>query len=655
MKYLCLGLLLLIIASCHTSSEQEQPLFQITHKGKVGFIDSTGKIVIEPKFWATGDFSEGLAYARINGTYGYIDKSGNFVIQPRFDYATSFQEGLAIVYEDGKPYYINKKGVKAFESNFSLLEPFQDGIAIVKTATGKPGVIDKNGLLFIDTIYKTLSPFVDGLSIVEGLDHHPYPDHEKGIDTKYEIGVINAQGKFIIPYGKFEGVEDYNNGYFKVRIPRLPADSMDQTTQYAIIDKKGETIFTINQMKQCFLTGMPHCGLTRMHLYQYSIPEEAGTIYTSEKSYEGFVNLKGAFILDDTTFKTVDDFSDNRAFVRDRHGNYAIINTEGHLISKKIFNRILGSGFKDGVAFVAVDGDWGLIDTNGNFIIKPHFYDIHEAGLVGEYFFYKEDSLDSKNNYHYKIGIAKRDGSIITKPILEDIDISGFRDGLIKCIIQQKLSYLNRQGKIIWQEQSVASAAPPKLNIDFMQMAYFGASSTPDENDYRRRHYETYNTPAKISNETSFPKDLLSIVIDQNSQDTFCSQFRGFPVYLVNNTNSKIDFNAQNGNLYMLVQALNARREWLDIEYQPSSWCGNSYHTITLPSKHFWTFTTPKYSGDVKTRLRIKVLYISPDDPAKELWNKKEITIYSEEYEGSINPGQFWRKQDYIRTLMKPY
>ncbi|MFK0495250.1 WG repeat-containing protein [Campylobacter coli] len=53
--------------------------------GKIGLIDKSGKIVIEPKFDSIWSFREGLAKVGLNGKYGLIDKSGKIVIEPKFD------------------------------------------------------------------------------------------------------------------------------------------------------------------------------------------------------------------------------------------------------------------------------------------------------------------------------------------------------------------------------------------------------------------------------------------------------------------------------------------------------------------------------------------------------------------------------------------
>ena len=62
-----------------------------------GYIDKTGKTVIESRFDYAFVFSEGLAYVRIDKKWGYIDKTGKMVVEPQFDRAFGFSEGLANV------------------------------------------------------------------------------------------------------------------------------------------------------------------------------------------------------------------------------------------------------------------------------------------------------------------------------------------------------------------------------------------------------------------------------------------------------------------------------------------------------------------------------------------------------------------------------
>lgn len=102
-------------------------------ENKWGFIDSTGTIVIEPKYYVRSDFKEGLTPVSqeadtisIGGSFieAFIDKQGNEIIpfKSNVDYG-NFNNGLAqgrrSIYSDEKRYtglyelfYINKKGEK---------------------------------------------------------------------------------------------------------------------------------------------------------------------------------------------------------------------------------------------------------------------------------------------------------------------------------------------------------------------------------------------------------------------------------------------------------------------------------------------------------------------------------------------------------------
>jgi WG repeat protein len=83
---------------------------------RLGFIDKTGKVVIEPLFRETNGFSEGLAAVKIIGSdgqyvWGYIDRTGKFAITPQFIEAHPFAGGLAQVSKsDGKRLLIDASG-----------------------------------------------------------------------------------------------------------------------------------------------------------------------------------------------------------------------------------------------------------------------------------------------------------------------------------------------------------------------------------------------------------------------------------------------------------------------------------------------------------------------------------------------------------------
>jgi len=77
--------------------------------GKYGFIDKTGKIVIEPKFDAVSEFSEDLAAVRTeNNLCGFIDKNGNVLGKHKGYpfYTIGQRKGLDIAV--GRPLFVTK-------------------------------------------------------------------------------------------------------------------------------------------------------------------------------------------------------------------------------------------------------------------------------------------------------------------------------------------------------------------------------------------------------------------------------------------------------------------------------------------------------------------------------------------------------------------
>ncbi|KGM36054.1 hypothetical protein P409_00860 [Inquilinus limosus MP06] len=76
-----------------------------------GYLDASGRMVVEPAFDDAEGFSNGLAAVQVKGLWGYIDPKGAWVIEPRFQGATSFNgDGTAIVESDGRHLLIDRQG-----------------------------------------------------------------------------------------------------------------------------------------------------------------------------------------------------------------------------------------------------------------------------------------------------------------------------------------------------------------------------------------------------------------------------------------------------------------------------------------------------------------------------------------------------------------
>ncbi len=627
-------------------------LFRIPLADRQGFIDSIGRVVIAPAFRSADDFSEGLASARMEGRYGYLDATGRFVIPAQFDYATPFQEGLALVYRDGRPLYVNHQGQAAFACPFSIAQPFRHGCAVVGTVSGKLGLIDRRGRLFVDTAYDRIGDFIDGLAVVHRLKQPAAAGQRPGS----EPGVIDSLGHVVVPYGKYVSIDELEAGYFRAESAAEPWDTVaGYSARTVLLTRAGQPVLSRDHRNNIRINGVLRCGLVKMSLYKYWIPEAPQVFWTSKKSYEGYADAKGEIVINDTTYAAVGNFADNRAFVLHADRQYSLINRRGKFIAHKAFDQISGEGFRNGVAFVEVDDKWGLIDTNAHFLVKPSFDGIDDVGMVGNYFFFTAPDPDDKNEDGQLIGIARRDGSVVLPPVMSAFDQRGFRGGLLACYIKHQLTYVNPAGRTVWQ-QSAAAPRLTALHIDYMNRGYFYAYSSAT--GHSGGWAESGNVPRKVPKKNRFAADKLSAWVDTLTSRPYVKRYHGLAVYVANNSSAPVTFNAQDSRLDIKAQALNKAGQWQDIEYLPSSWCGNSYHTVELPPKSYWRFVMPRYAGDFRTKLRLALTYAAPA-VSKEMVagaEKQEIVFYSNVFDGSINPGQLWRKPGYSSgSLMDPY
>ena len=140
--------------------------------GLKGFVNQSGEWVIRPQFEYCGTFSEGLCWVTTpesNGGIGFIDTTGKMVIPCEFEWAVEhqpcdFHEGLCpvIVLPENECFgYIDKTGKRAFPGIYSYEADFSEGLAGVREVeelgdgfvkSKRSGYIDKTGemVLVID-------------------------------------------------------------------------------------------------------------------------------------------------------------------------------------------------------------------------------------------------------------------------------------------------------------------------------------------------------------------------------------------------------------------------------------------------------------------------------------------------------------------------
>ena len=88
---------------------------------KAGFIDSEGRIVIEPRFAKAGTFWEGLAPVKIADKWGAIDTNGTIVIEPISELPIFFSEDRADFQVKGKRGVLNQQGGTVVSPRYQMI------------------------------------------------------------------------------------------------------------------------------------------------------------------------------------------------------------------------------------------------------------------------------------------------------------------------------------------------------------------------------------------------------------------------------------------------------------------------------------------------------------------------------------------------------
>lgn len=164
----------------------------VVRKGSACFYaDTNGEAVIRPKYYGLGRFVQGLANVRLSGQKaGFIDRTGRLIVQIEGQETTPFCEGICIVHHPKTKSLriVDMKG-KALYSlrNLDFASRFSEGCAVVGVKGWDWPVLDtRKKRLFVDRkgkkvfkdVFHTALPFSEGLAAVNFSVFEPYSREE---------------------------------------------------------------------------------------------------------------------------------------------------------------------------------------------------------------------------------------------------------------------------------------------------------------------------------------------------------------------------------------------------------------------------------------------------------------------------------------------
>ncbi len=386
--------LILIISMVITSFSAD--LFPVKQRGKWGFIDKTGNIVIKPVYKDATIFIDGLAMVKHrNNLVGYIDETGKDVIEAKFKGGAFFSEGKAMVMENrrknAKYIYIDKSGNPICDKKFDDGGEFREGLAPVKIGNIWKYINDK-GEFVLDNEgfgYQDAGIFSEGLAPVfagKGNDMKSYTyyyiDKDGNEKIKLETGKYMAVSKFseglaAVMYNRRWGYINKNGEFL---IPAKYDFAHDFHGSVAAVIDGNNWMFINKEGKQICDKKWGGSGWA---------PEFYGNYYKAISSKRQQASSMGhrlfggampmfnqSIIVDIDYYKSVPYFSDDYAPMllhvntRKRQALYGFVDKTGKEVFKKKYDMVWP--YHNGLAKVRVGKDkFGYIDISGKEVWKP--------------------------------------------------------------------------------------------------------------------------------------------------------------------------------------------------------------------------------------------------------------------------------------------
>jgi hypothetical protein len=170
---------------------------RIRVKNKEALIDTKGKYFLPPKYFAVSSFTEGLAGVKTSSkAAGFVDETGKMVIQPKWHFAMPFENGYSVVVVNDRFGVINKSGETVIPIEYSDIGQRRSGI-FRAMKDGKLYVLKSDGSIFTQEEVRFISIVGEGLIAYQ--------------NNAQKYGFLNASdGSVALPplycsFGSFDG------------------------------------------------------------------------------------------------------------------------------------------------------------------------------------------------------------------------------------------------------------------------------------------------------------------------------------------------------------------------------------------------------------------------------------------------------------------
>jgi len=465
--------ILCILALGLTYICQAQEFTRFSQKGKYGFKDASGNIIVKARYDHAIDYSEGFAAVRKKDYWYFINEEGKKAFKEKYERVESFKNGKAKVMAGSYYGYINTQGNLIVPMLYSKLEPYENGVCKAFKKTNMEsgwGLLDENGKElcafiygelgdietdrvkckkglyegylnlqgeeFIECNYDKIGPFIDGWakvyankkfgfiasdgSIVVSVVYdyiQKYDDKDMAMAKRDgKLGFIDKKGNEPIPF-VFDGLYQFENGLARAK----------KGDKWGYINRKGEEVIAIKYDKIAKIKDR-HAGVILNRKF-------------------GFVSASGKEVLE-PKYDEIRFFDDGLIGAR-LNGFYGYADTLGKAVIPFKFEEI--GRFYEGICYVMKDYKYGFYKSDGKALTRLWYQNISYAAskhdepyyqVDREYFFYEGMAMVRRNG---KYGYIDKTGKEVVKP---QFDFAyPFSEGLAKVEKNGKYGFIDTKGR----------------------------------------------------------------------------------------------------------------------------------------------------------------------------------------------------------------
>ena len=346
---------------------------------------------------------------------------------------------------------------------------------LIVSISGKYTLVNTEGERVTEQLYDVLSLADNGLYYFkQGAKQGFIGENSKKLFETEDIIATNLSEEFVI--FSLNDKKGYINIKTGEKINAVYQVAYDFSEDLAAVQINGATGFVDRTGKLVI-----PCDYSNNALYQF----KSGLCNVMTGSREEN-NLK-AFYIDKTGKKVFDKvfdycmpFSEDRAFVS-LNGVWYIIDKEGNRVGDLQFGpyeKTFPSMFKEGRAVVVSDGKYGIVNSDGEYVVLPKYDQISEITEGGVIF--KENGLygymdingsiiitaryEGLSNFKnglavfsddHKYGVIDRAATVVVNPEYENITI--LDNGLVKISVSEsEYYYVNKYGKTVYDSSKNA-------------------------------------------------------------------------------------------------------------------------------------------------------------------------------------------------------